>query len=47
VVAFARALKKDKEEKLGLPVEDELSNQLKYKAGYQASMYMWLFIFIF
>jgi hypothetical protein len=50
IIALVSALKKDKEEKEGLPVEDELSDQLKYKAGYYAflaSMYMWLFIFIF
>ena len=50
IIAFVSALRKDKEEKQGLPVEDELSNLLKYKSGYYAylaSMYMWLFIFIF
>jgi len=50
VVAFVRALKKDKEEQLGLATEDELSNLIKYKTGYYTylySMYMWLFIFIF
>jgi len=49
-IAFVRALKRDKEEKEGLPAEDELSNLIKYKAGYltyMTSMYMWLFIFIF
>lgn len=50
VVAFFTALKKDKDEKEGLPLEDEMSNQIKYKAGYyayMASLYMWLFIFLF
>ncbi len=50
VIAFTKALKKDKEEKEGLTIEDELSMLLKYKAGYYAylaSMYMWLFIFLF
>lgn len=50
IVFFIRALKKDKEEKLGLATEDELSNLIKYKTGYYTylySMYMWLFIFIF
>jgi len=50
VVAFVRALKKDKDEKLGLATEDELSNLIKYKTGYYTylySMYMWLLIFIF
>lgn len=49
VIAFVRAIKIDKDEKEGLPAEDELSNQIKYKAGYHAymaSMYMWLFIFL-
>ena len=49
-IAFINALKRDKEEKEGLPAEDEFSNLIKYKAGYLAymsSMYMWLFIFIF
>ena len=48
-IAFYRALQKDKEEKEGLPTEDELSTQIKYKSGYYAdlaSMYMWLFIFL-
>jgi len=50
VIALIRALKKDKEEKEGLTIEDELSTLFKYKAGYYAylsSMYMWLFIFLF
>jgi len=50
VIALVSAIKKDKDEKEGIPVEDELSNQIKYKAGYyayMASMYMWLFIFLF
>jgi len=49
-IAFFRALKKDKEEKEGLPAEDELSTLIKYKSGYyayMASMYLWLFIFLF
>ena len=50
VIAFVSAYKKDKEEKAGLTIEDELSNLIKYKSGYYAylaSMYMWLFIFLF
>ena len=50
VVAFILAVKKDKEEKAGIPAEDELTNKIKYKSGYYAylgSMYMWLFIFLF
>ncbi len=50
VIAFIAALKKDKEEKAGLTVEDELTTKIKYKSGYYAylaSMYMWMFIFLF
>lgn len=50
VIALVSAIKKDKDEKEGIPIEDELSNQIKYKAGYyayMASLYMWLFIFLF
>ena len=50
VIALISAVKKDKDEKEGIPIEDELSDQIKYKAGYYAffiSMYMWFFIFIF
>ena len=50
VVAFVTALKKDKEEKQGMPADDEFSLLLKYKSGYyayMASLYMWLFIFLF
>jgi len=49
VVAFIIAYKKAKEEKDGLPADDELSTLIKYKAGYyayMASMYMLLFIFL-
>ena len=48
-VALYISFRKDKERREGQPVEDELSNLIKYKAGYYAfiwSMYMWLFIFI-
>ncbi|MBK3519441.1 hypothetical protein [Carboxylicivirga marina] len=44
------AIKKVKEEKEGQPLEDELSSRIKHKAGYLAyvaSLYMWLFIFLF
>jgi peptidoglycan/LPS O-acetylase OafA/YrhL len=50
VIALVSAIKKDKDEKEGIPIEDELSDQIKYKAGYyayMASLYMWLFIFLF
>lgn len=50
IIAFVIAFKKDKEEKEGYPSDDELSTLIKYKSGYYAylaSMYMWLFIFLF
>jgi Ca2+/Na+ antiporter len=50
IVALVRAFKKHKEQKEGQPDEDEFSNLIKYKSGYQAylaSMYVWLFIFFF
>jgi drug/metabolite transporter (DMT)-like permease len=49
-IAIYREMKKTLEQREGLPAEDELSNFIKYKSGYRAymaSMYMWLFIFIF
>lgn len=48
-IAFFIALRKDREEKQGLPPEDEMSLRIKYKSGYYAylaSMYMWLFVFL-
>jgi Ca2+/Na+ antiporter len=50
VIALVTAYKKDKEEKEGFPSDDELSTLIKYKSGYYAylaSMYMWMFIFLF
>jgi hypothetical protein len=50
VVVLVNAIKKDKEEKAGIPTDDELSTRIKYKAGYYAfiaSMYMWMLIFFF
>jgi len=44
-----QAFKKDKEKKEGFALEDELSDQIKFKSGYYAyisSMYMWLGLFI-
>jgi len=49
IVVFVNALRKERDIKAGLPVDDELSTRIKYKAGYYAyltSMYMWLFIFL-
>jgi hypothetical protein len=48
-IVFIIALKKEKEEREGFQTEDELSNLIKYKAGYKTyktSMYMWLYIFL-
>ena len=50
LISIVIAIKKMKEEKEGQPIEDEFTTQIKYKAGYYAylaSMYMWLFIFLF
>ena len=49
-IALFLAHKRDKSVEEGYPPEDEMTLLLKYKAGYfafLASMYMWLFIFIF
>jgi Ca2+/Na+ antiporter len=49
IVALIGAIRKDKDEKAGIPVDDELSTLIKYKTGYHSfliSMYLWLFIFI-
>ena len=49
IVVLVNALRKERDIKAGLPVDDELSTRIKYKAGYYAyltSMYMWLFIFL-
>lgn len=49
VYAFVTQMRRHKDAKLGFPPEDELSTQIKYKAGYYAfitSMYIWLFIFL-
>lgn len=50
IVALYYALRKNEEIKAGQPENDEMSMMIKYKAGYKAymaSMYMWLFIFLF
>ena len=49
VIALIRAYKIGQDEKQGLPIEDELSTFIKYKAGYYSfliSIYMWLAIFL-
>ncbi len=48
-IFLINSLKNTQNEKKGLPIDDELSNRIKYKAGnktYMISMYMWLFIFL-
>ena len=50
LISIVVAIKKMNEEKEGQPLEDEFTTQIKHKAGfyaYIASMYMWLFIFLF
>jgi len=50
IISVFYAFKKMKEEKEGQPKDDEFTNQIKYKSGYYAyvaSMYMWLFLFLF
>jgi preprotein translocase subunit SecG len=50
IIVFVNVLKKDKDERAGIPTDDELSSRIKYKAGYYAflsSMYMWMLIFFF
>ncbi|MDX1283456.1 MAG: hypothetical protein R3182_00515 [Draconibacterium sp.] len=50
VIAILNALRRSRDKRAGIAVEDELSLKIKYKSGYQAylaSMYMWLFIFFF
>lgn len=50
VYAFIQGMKKQKDIDSGFPVEDELSDQIKYRAGYQtfiASMYIWIAMFLF
>jgi hypothetical protein len=50
IYAFFTHLKQYKDVQSGFPAEDELSTRIKYKAGYyafMASLYMWLFIFLF
>ena len=50
VISIVQAVKKMREEKEGQPLEDEFTTRIKHKAGhdaYIASLYMWLFIFLF
>jgi hypothetical protein len=50
VYAFVVQMRRYKDIKSGFPPDDELSTQIKYKAGYYAfitSMYVWLFVLLF
>ena len=50
IYAFFTHMRRYKDAEKGFPPEDELSKQIKHKAGYYAfffSMYIWLFIFLF
>ena len=50
IYAFVVHWKQHKDVQSGFPAEDEMSALIKYKAGYYAflaSLYMWLFIFMF
>jgi len=50
IYAFVVHMKRYKDLEQGITPDDELSNQIKYKAGYYSflvSMYLWLFIFMF
>jgi len=50
IYAFVVHFKQHKDVQSGFPAEDEMSTRIKYKAGYYAflaSLYMWLFIFMF
>jgi len=50
IYAFVTHMRRYKEEKEGFAVEDELSTQIQYKAGYysfNASLFIWFAIFAF
>ena len=50
IYAFVTHMRRYKEEKEGFAVEDELSKQIQYKAGYyafNASLFIWFAIFAF
>jgi len=50
IYAFVKHLRQYEEEKEGFAVEDELSRQIQFRAGYyafNASLYIWFAIFIF
>ena len=50
IYAFVMEMKKKKDIDSGFPADDELSDRIKYRAGYQTfitSMYVWLALFLF
>jgi len=50
IYAFITHFKRHRDHQKGIPVDDEMSTRIKYKAGHHAflaSLYMWLFIFLF
>lgn len=50
IVAVVKGIKRDQEEKEGYPLEDELSEFIKYKTGYYSfltSIYIWILILVF
>ena len=50
VYAFVTHMRRYKDAKEGLALEDELSTQIRYQAGYYSfitSLYIWLAIFLF
>ena len=49
IYAFVQEMKKHRDIENGFPVEDELSEQIKYRAGYltfMTSIYVWLALFL-
>jgi hypothetical protein len=50
IYAFIKHMRQYEEEKEGFAVEDELSRQIQFRAGYyafNASLYIWFAIFVF
>lgn len=50
IYAFVTHFRRHRDHEKGIPVDDEMSTRIKYKAGHHAfvaSLYMWLFIFLF
>ncbi len=50
IYVFVKVKKEQKNRRAGLPIEDELSAKIKYKAGYYtfiSSIYIWLGLLLF